>query len=106
MKKIIIIAGALCVLASFSANAQTSAQLILEFPDGRNLRDISNDHYWRQVRLNQEAEERARHEAREHHDNGNHYAYGKDKPKKHDKKYGKNYPKYYHNENDHHRNNR
>lgn len=107
MKKIIIIAGALCMLASFPANAQTSAQVIFEFPQGNNWRDVNNDRYWRQVRLNQEAEELARHQASEreryeHHDNGNHYAYGKGHSKKHGKGYNKNHPKRHNNQHNQH----
>lgn len=78
MKKIIIIGGMLCALASFPANAQ----MVFEFPQGNSWRDISSDRYWRQVRINQEAEERAREEARDRerheefdrHDNGNHHS--------------------------------
>lgn len=106
MKKIILLGGALCLLTSFPVNAQTYEA----YPQGAVWNRLNNNYqYWHQTRIDQESRnwERAREEARRNddHDNGNHYAYGKD-PKHHKegwksqskhngKGYGKNHPKYH-----------
>jgi hypothetical protein len=65
MKKALLLGSLLCVLTSAPAHAQVSGQIVLEFPQGNDWRR-HNDHdrYWRQVRLDNEARERAHEERR------------------------------------------
>ncbi len=91
MKKIILLGGAVCLLANFSANAS-------EYPQGSDVnRRASVYRYWNQFQINQDTpnREQVRKEAR---DNGHHYAYGKNprhhkegwkkRPKHNGKSYG------------------
>ena len=71
MKKIMLLSGVFYALASFPA----SAQIIIQFPQGRDWhRQQSDRQYWERVRMNREAREHAREES---HDHGKHYGYGK-----------------------------
>lgn len=101
MKKIILLSGVLYVLASFPA----SAQVVIQFPHDHGWNRQQSDYqYWEQIRMNREAEEHAREDARKNseHDHGNRYAYGKDqkhhkdgwkdRPKRHGKSHGKSCP--------------
>lgn len=93
MKKIILAGGVVCLLAGFPASAQTAPSFgealasSLMYPQSAQVsRRNNNDQYWNRIHFNQEMrdQEREREEARknDHHDNGHHYAYGKD-PKHH-----------------------
>jgi hypothetical protein len=101
MKKAILLSSILCVFTSVPAVAQDANSVFgqwfkpaeSQYPT-RSRRD-NNYQYWHQVRLEQELKEREhvdKDDKYNGHDNGHHYAYGKD-PKHQGKGYSKNHPK-------------